>query len=346
MSGSVALPLAGVRVLDFTTLLPGPLGTLMLAEAGAEVTKVEREGGEDMRQFPPFCNGVSMAYAALNRHKRILHLDLKSPEAFAVLEPLIRTADVVVEQFRPGVMDRLGLGHEALRALNPRLIVCSITGYGQQGPRAQEAGHDLNYIARTGLLSLSLGSAAQPVIPPALMADIAGGSFPAVINILMALLQRERTGRGCQLDIAMTDAMATLAWHAILERQASGQDAASGEGLFTGGSPRYGLYATADQRFLAVAALEDRFWRVFCTAIELDPAVATADEIRTIILRQGAAHWAGLLEPLDCCCCIVATLGEAMADEHFRARAPAPAPNDGMARIALPLDVQFRRERP
>ncbi len=342
MSDSATAPLAGVRVLDFTTLLPGPLATLMLAEAGAEVTKIEREGGEDMRLFPPFHNGVSMAYAALNRHKKTVFLDLKSPEALAVLEPLIRAADIVVEQFRPGVMDRLGLGHAALRHLNARLIVCSITGYGQQGPRAQEAGHDLTYIARTGLLSLSLGGTEQAVIPPALMADIAGGSFPAVINILMALLQRERTGHGCHLDIAMTDTMATLAWHGILERQASGRDAASGEGLFTGGSPRYGLYATADQRFLAVAALEDRFWRIFCDAIGLDPAQATASDIRSIILRLSAAHWAALLEPLDCCCCVVATLGEAREDPHFRQRAGA---DDDGPRIALPLAAQFRRER-
>jgi crotonobetainyl-CoA:carnitine CoA-transferase CaiB-like acyl-CoA transferase len=189
-------PLSGLLVLDFTTLLPGPLAALMLAEAGAEVVKIERPGGEDMRRYPPFWEGESAAFALLNRGKTSLVADLKSKDGQTKLNVLLEKTDVLVEQFRPGVMNRLGFGYDAVRALNPRLIYCSISGYGQSGPRAGEAGHDLNYIGNTGLLSLQPGPADRPVVPPALVADIGGGTGPAVINILLALRQREQTGNG------------------------------------------------------------------------------------------------------------------------------------------------------
>src|SRR5437870_2498722 len=208
-------PLSGILVLDFTTLLPGPLATLMLAEAGADVIKIERPGGEEGRGGHPRFDGMAAGFALLNRGKKGLVLDLKNALERPKLDALIDRADVLVEQFRPGVMERLGLGFDAVHARNPRLVYCSITGYGQSGPRAQEAGHDLNYIGATGLLALQPGPPDHPVVPPALIADIAGGSFPAVINILLALRQRDATGQGCRLDIAMTDAMFTFAWYAI-----------------------------------------------------------------------------------------------------------------------------------
>ncbi len=324
----MARPLDGISVLDFTTLLPGPLATLILAEAGAKVTKIERPGGEDMRRFPPFNAEGSSAFAALNAGKESLFLDLKSVEDRAKLEPLIAAADIVVEQFRPGVMARLGLGYDQMRAINPRLIFCSITGFGQEGPRADEAGHDITYLARTGLLSLSPGKPQAPTMPPALFADIGGGSFPAVIAILLALRQRDLTGEGQHIDIAMTDAMATFAWHAVLERQAGMAAAPAGEGFFTGGQARYRLYATADKRFLAVGALEEKFWQTFCDAIGLpsefrddrQTASASIAAVAEIIAAKHAEHWQALLDPLDCSCCVVATLEEAMADQHFQAR--------------------------
>ena len=190
-------PLSGLLVLDFTTLLPGPLATLLLAEAGAEVIKIERPGGEDMRHYEPRFDGESAMFALLNRGKKSLVLDLKRDADRAKLKPLLDRADMLVEQFRPGVMARLGLGYEAVRAINPKLIYCSITGYGQTGPRAGEAGHDLNYIGYTGLLALNPGPPDRPVVPPALIADIAGGTLPAVMNILLALRQRDQTGQGC-----------------------------------------------------------------------------------------------------------------------------------------------------
>ena len=183
------LPLDDLLVLDFSTLLPGPLASLFLSEAGARVIKIERPGGEDMRGFPPRFGETAAPFAVLNRGKESVELDLKAPDALARLTPLITNADILIEQFRPGVMERLGFGHEALKAINPRLIYCSISGYGQQGPRAQEAGHDINYQALGGLLGQSLKRGEAPPLPPPLVADIAGGTMPAGLNSLRALLR-------------------------------------------------------------------------------------------------------------------------------------------------------------
>src|SRR5512141_2488148 len=259
-------PLSGLFVLDFTTLLPGPLASLMLAEAGAEVIKIERPGGEDMRRFPPIFDGESAPFALLNRGKKNLTLDLKNEADRDKLKPLLKRADILLEQFRPGVMARLGLGYDELRSVNPRLIYCSISGYGQSGPRVDEAGHDINYIGNTGLLDLQPGPAENPVVPPLLVADIAGGSFPAVINILLALRARDQSGQGCQLDIAMSDAMFTFGWYALALGSASGRFPAPGEMWLTGGSPRYQLYPTKDGKIVACGAIEQKFWMAFTAA--------------------------------------------------------------------------------
>src|SRR3954454_24690825 len=264
----------------------------------------------------------------LNAGKTSVVADLKTAEGRAKLQPLIGRADVLVEQFRPGVMDRLGLGYEAVRAMNPRLVYCSISGYGQSGPRAQEAGHDINYQARTGLLSLAPGTTGSPSVPPALVADIAGGSFPAVLNILLALRQRDLTGEGCHLDIAMADAMFTFAWFGLAEGFATGRFPGSQENMLAGGSPRYALYVTADDRFLAVGALEPKFWAAFCHGIGLpealrddaaDPA-GTRAAIAAAIRQRPADEWTAVLEPLDCCATILSPLDEAVADPQFRER--------------------------
>ncbi len=348
-------PLTGVLVLDFTTLLPGPLATLMLAEAGAEVIKIERPGGEDMRAYPPYFDGFSAGFALLNRGKRSLVLDLRKDEERERLMALVSRADVLVEQFRPGVMERLHLGYEEARKLNPRLVYCSITGYGQQGPRAQEAGHDLNYIGNTGLLALQPGPADRPVVPPALVADIAGGSFPAVLNILLALRQRDQTGQGCHLDIAMADAMFTFAWYALAVGQATGRYPGPGELRLAGGSPRYQLYPTADGKLVACAALEQKFWVAFTAAIELagdlvndlaDPA-ATRAAVAAVVAGKTADQWRPRLAAADCCATIVSTLEEALADPHFVGRGLfahrlAGASGQTMAALPLPIAPAFR----
>jgi alpha-methylacyl-CoA racemase len=348
-------PLSGLLVLDFTTLLPGPLATLMLAEAGAEVIKIERPGGEDMRAFPPRHDGVSAAFAMLNRGKQGLVLDLRKEEDRQRLLPLLSRADVLVEQFRPGVMERLGLGYAAVAAINPRLVYCSISGYGQTGPRAGEAGHDLNYIGNTGLLALQPGPPDRPVVPPALVADIAGGIFPAVVNILLALRQRDRTGQGCWLDIAMADAMFTFAWYALALGHAAGRFPKPGELRLAGGSPRYQLYPTRDGKLVACAALEEKFWLAFATAIGLapertddrvDPA-ATKAAIAAIVAGETAEHWRPRLAAADCCATIVASLEEALADPHFVERglfahSVAGVTGDRMPALPLPIDPAFR----
>jgi crotonobetainyl-CoA:carnitine CoA-transferase CaiB-like acyl-CoA transferase len=325
MSGGA---LAGLTVLDFSTLLPGPMATLLLAEAGAEVIKIERPQGEDMRGYEPFWGEVSANFALLNRGKRSLALDLKDPAQRARLDPLLARADILVEQFRPGVMDRLGLGYAALSAANPRLIYCSITGYGQTGPKRDVAGHDLNYIGDAGLLALGHGDPQRPVVPPALIADIAGGAYPAVMNILMALRARDATGRGCHIDVAMSEGVFPFLYWAIGGALGARHwPRANGERV-TGGSPRYQLYPTADGRIVAAAPLEEKFWRSFCDAIALpaewrddarDPA-GTIAQAAALIRARPAAHWRAVFAAADCCCSIVATLQEALADPHFAAR--------------------------
>ena len=208
-------PLAGIRVLDFMTLLPGPLATLLLAEAGAEVIKIEHPDGENMRRLNPYWGKESVMFAMLNRGKKSVAADLKDPRVRDRILALAKTADVVVEQFRPGVMDRLGLGYGALSAINPKIIYCAITGYGQSGPRSTRAGHDLNYIGDAGLLALSSGPAGHRTVPPALIADIAGGSYPAVMNIVLALRQREATGEGTFIDVSMAESVLPFLYWAI-----------------------------------------------------------------------------------------------------------------------------------
>jgi alpha-methylacyl-CoA racemase len=356
-------PLEGVRVIDFSTLLPGPLATLILAEAGAEVIKIERPGqGDELRDYEPKLGGTSVGFALLNRGKRSLALDLKDAAARARLEPLLAGAAVLVEQFRPGVMDRLGLGYAAVRALNPRIVYCSITGYGQSGPKAGIAGHDLNYVADTGLLALA-GAEGAPAIPPGLIADIGGGALPAVINILLALRRADATGAGCHLDVAMTDNLFAWQWwaQALL---ASGRAPRPGRELLTGGSPRFQVYATADGRCVAAAPLEERFWQRFCALIGLpealrgqraDPAAlrgqradpaAARGAVAAIIAGRPAEHWRRRFDGEDCCCNVVASLEEALADLHFRERglfaAQLEAGGQHLPALPVPLAPELR----
>lgn len=325
----MSLPLSGIRVLDFSTLLPGPLAGLLLAEAGAEVIKIERPGvGDEMRTYQPRFGDDSVNFALLNRGKQSIVLDLKAPDAVARLRPLVESADVLIEQFRPGVMDRLGLGYEAVAAINPRIIYCSITGFGQTGPRRNMAGHDLNYLALAGLLSLTADGTGAPSMPHATIADIAGGSYPAVINILLALLQRQRTGRGCYLDVSMTDNLFVLSYWGLGNGFAAGDWPRPGAALTTGGSPRYRIYRAADSGYLAVGAIEQRFWDVFCRLIDLDQAArddasnpaATIAAVAERIAAHPAAYWRRLFETEDVCCAVINSLDEAVRDPQVVAR--------------------------
>lgn len=322
-------PLRGIRVLDFSTLLPGPMAGLILAEAGAEVIKIERPGyGEEMRLYEPRFGDTSANFALLNRGKKSLALDLKDAGTIDKLRSLIAGSHVILEQFRPGVMARLGLGYEDVCKINPAIVYCSITGYGQTGPKANTAAHDLNYIGDTGLLALSAGADGAPIPPPGLIADIGGGSLPAVINILLALREAERTGKGTHLDIAMCDNVLAWQYWAIATVEAEGRTPVPGRELVTGGSPRYRIYRTADGRFAAIAALEQKFWDNLCDLLGLSAALrddqrdpeATAIGVAEIIESKPATHWREAFAARDVCCSIVQDMAEAMADPHFRAR--------------------------
>lgn len=322
-------PLENIRVIDFSTLLPGPLAGLILAEAGAQVIKIERPGaGDEMRSYEPKIGEDSVNFALLNAGKESIAIDLKAGDAFERLRPLIEQADIVIEQFRPGVMDRLGFGYADLKRINSRLIYCAITGWGQTGPKALVAAHDLNYMAEAGILGLTAGTDGAPVLPPVLAADIAGGAYPAVMNILLALRHRDQTGEGSCLDIAMGENLLSFVYWGIGNGFSAGMWPGGGDALVTGGSPRYQIYATADGRHLAAAPLEEKFWSNFCSIIglpeemrssEADPKAAIA-AVAAIIRRKSAAEWKAKFEGQDVCCSIVARLEEAVADPHFAAR--------------------------
>jgi crotonobetainyl-CoA:carnitine CoA-transferase CaiB-like acyl-CoA transferase len=348
-------PLEGIRVLDFSTLLPGPLATLMLAEAGAEVIKIERpRSGDEMRSYTPKFGADSVNFALLNRGKRSIAIDLKQEGAVGKLTPLIKSADVIVEQFRPGVMDRLGLGYAALSTINQRIIYCAITGYGQSGPRAGVAAHDLNYVAEAGILALAAGADGAPVVPAALVADIGGGTYPAVINILLALRERDRTGRGCKLDIAMADNLFTFMYWAMGDGLTANHWPQPGQALVTGGSPRYRVYRTRDDRFVAAAPLEEKFWREFCDTIALpaearddrrDPR-ATINAVAARIREKTAEEWRAAFAGKDLCCNVVSSIEQALADPGFQARSlfgrKLAAQGKSITALPVPLAPEFR----
>jgi alpha-methylacyl-CoA racemase len=349
-------PLRGVRVLDFTTLLPGPLATLLLADAGATVIKVEPPGGDPMRhQAPLDAHGASVLFQLLNRGKHPRTLDLKSDGGREQAIQLARSADILVEQFRPGVMERLGFGPVALGVLNPRLIYCSITGYGQSAPNAHRAGHDLNYVAEAGLLANTVGRDGAPVLPATQVADIGGGSWPAVINILLALLARERDGRGCRLDIAMAENLWPFQLVPLAKYWASGAPPAAGRDSLAGGLSRYQLYETHDGRWLALGALEDRFFARFAEIAGLaSSATAHGGLSREVIARrireETADAWLRRCEHEDVCVSLVRDVGEAIgatslesvrvfADRATAGRTTPPA-------LPLPLDPGLRARAP
>jgi alpha-methylacyl-CoA racemase len=342
-------PLSGIKVLDFSTLLPGPMCTLILAEAGADVIKLERAEGDEMRSYVPRIDDEdSVNFVLLNRGKRSICLDLKSEADRMLVLELVKDVDVLVEQFRPGVMRRLGLDYETLAEINPRLIYCSITTYGQHGPKALKAAHDLNFQAETGMLALSADASGAPVIPPTLTGDLAAGTYPAVVNILLALRQRDGDGKGRHLDIAMTDNLFTLMYWGLGSGWAQGEWPRPGNELLTGASPRYAIYKTSDAKFLAAAPLEDKFWRLFVDLIgapslaqEQDDAVAK-EEVARRIAEHPASYWLERFEGQDVCVSEIVNLEQAVRDPHFNARGlfeRQVATRFGRALGALPVPV-------
>lgn len=342
-------PLRGVKVVDLSTLLPGPLCTLLLAEAGADVIKIERPAGDEMRGYEPKSGADSVNFGLLNRGKKSVALDLKrEPDREAALA-LIDEADIVVEQFRPGVMSRLGLGYDTVSTRNPRIVYCSITGYGQSGPKSGAAAHDLNYLAETGMLALSVDSSGAPVLPPALIADIAGGTYPAIMNILLALRQRDQTGRGCHLDISMADNLFTFMYWALGNGWTGNGWPKPGGELVTGGTARYRVYRTLDDQYLAAAPLEEKFWQNFTRVIGA-PELADSDglnpvtqqQVAALIAGEPAGVWVERFAGVDACTVRVVSLERAVADPHFVQRGLFEHKirlSDGVVISALPVPL-------
>ncbi|MDA0916151.1 MAG: CaiB/BaiF CoA-transferase family protein [Proteobacteria bacterium] len=359
MSELVEGSLKGIKVLDFSTLLPGPLASLFLAETGAEVIKIEKPLiGDEMRSSYPKWNDESISFSMLNRGKKSLCLDLKDKNSLKVLKPLIEKADILIEQFRPGVMKRLGLDYANIKKINNKIIYVSITGYGQTGPKKMLAGHDLNYIGNTGLLSLSMGSDENTTVPPALVADIAGGSYPAIINILLALRKRDLHQTGSYLDISMSDNLFPFMFWALGSGFVKNKWPINSDSLLSGGSPRYNIYQTKDGSYIAAAPLEDRFWKKFCEVIKLPNKYINMQNnqneiikrIRNIIISKDKNYWTKVFYEADCCCSTVKSIEEAINDNHFKIRnifekKIANDEGEELPALPIPIDNQFRKKK-
>jgi len=363
-AGPPAGPLAGIRILDLTRLLPGPVCTLHLADLGAEVIKIEDTGAGDYARtlgLGAAPGEDSFFFRVVNRNKRSLRLDLKQAAGKEIFLRLARTADVIVESFRPGVVDKLGIGYESVKAINPKIVYCAITGYGQDGPWRDRAGHDINYIATAGVLDQIGTAEGPPAIPNVQIGDLLGGTLTATTGILAALLGAKTTGQGRYVDVAMTDATFAHAYTGLLSVLARGATLPRGTDDLNGGLPGYGLYRTQDGRYLAVGALEPKFWQIFCDAIgkpELKPHGLARDadgtqaraELDTLFASQPLSHWAALFDTVDCGVTPVLTFEEAMAHPQLQARGMLPEAN-GLKQFAPPFklsghDLTVRSDAP
>jgi len=366
-------PLEGIRVLDLSRLLPGPFASMVLADLGASVDKLEDpKGGDYTRVMPPQHEGMNTAFHLLNRGKRSLVLDLKKEEGRDAFRKLVPRYDVVLESFRPGVMARFGLGYEALKALHPGLVYCAITGYGQDGPLAQRAGHDLNYLARAGVLGFTGPKDAPPQVPGVQLADVGGGALYGVIGILAALQARATTGEGRFVDIAMCEGALSFGLFGFASRF-GGLRFPRGEEILMGGIAPYRCYETSDGRHVSLASLEPKFWIAFCQGVGIQPdlqALAPGPhqarigaELTKIFRSKTLAEWSAFADEVDCCLEPVLTPEEARSEPQHVARgvfveraglphirtpvaAPAegPAPKQGADTNAILKDAGFDDE--
>jgi len=332
VKNQMAAALAGVRILDLSRLLPGPFCTMLLADFGADVLKVEEpRRGDYIRAWQPRIGKNSGFHVVLNRNKRSLTLNLKSAAGREIFRQLAAKADVVLEGFRPGVMTRLGLDYESLRAFNPRLIYAALSGYGDHGPRAQRAGHDINYLALSGVLSYS-GQGGRLTLPGVQIADLGGGALLAAFSLVLALLVRERQGTGQYLDLAMLDG--SFMWNCLRwgKHLADGQIPRPEDDVLNHGFACYNLYKTKDGRYMSLGALEPQFWRGFCAAVAhpewdrpnyIEPGPhqeILQDAVAGLFEERTQAAWIAHFAQHDCCCEPVLNLEEAQRDAQIQAR--------------------------
>ncbi|HEY7355868.1 MAG TPA: CaiB/BaiF CoA-transferase family protein, partial [Ktedonobacterales bacterium] len=313
-------------------LLPGGLASQMLGDLGADVIKVEEPGlGDYGRLMPPLINGMGLAYLATNRNKRSLALNLKSEGGRAVFKRLAAQADVVLESFRPGVLERLGVGYPQLREINPGIIYCAISGYGQKGPYAQRAGHDLNYLGYAGLLHHNREGHAPPTMPATQLADIAGGALPAVIGILAALAGRANSDKGRFVDVSMMENALALMPLLAATTLNTGKEPAPGAGQLNGGLPAYRVYETKDGKAITLGALEPKFWATFCERVgrpDLLSLHLPADDaeredaqasLHALFLSRTRDEWVAQFAEIEACLGPVNSLSEALRDPQVQA---------------------------
>jgi len=321
---------------------------MMMADMGAEVIKIEDVDRPDgMRFYPPMVGGVAAGYLATNRGKRSLCLRLGSEEGRRTLLRLAQNADILVEGFRPGVLARLGLGYDAVSAVNPRLIVVSVTGYGQDGPYADRAGHDLNYLGHAGLLDTMGTAASGPISPGVQIADVAGGAYMSVIAALAALQSRNQTGKGQHVDVAMTDGVLPLLTLQLAHHATMDPPPTRGRHLLSGGVACYGIYACADGHHVVLAALEPKFWKRFCDLIDKPEWIARhlatgaendrlAEDLRTFFLSRDRQYWIDLAADHDVCLTPLRTLDELEGDPHLAARGRIQRHRYGDGAVLMP----------
>lgn len=325
-------PLSGIRILDLSRLLPAPLATQWLADMGAEVIKIEDPNSPDpTRNYPPFKNEQSVYYLALNHSKKSLSLNLYEDEGKRIFQALVKTADVVVESFRPGTMKKIGIDYESMKQINPKIVYVSVTGYGQTGNYAQKAGHDLNYVAYSGLLALTGTADGQPIIPAGQIADIMGGSCMTMSAVLLALRKRDQTGEGEHVDISMAEAVLSAMTLTFAEVWNGGQISERGGGMLYGQLPNYNVYPCADGKYVALGALEPSFFQTFCDAVEkpewMSYAIPTKEnneflrkELSSLFLSRSRKEWVLMAEERDICLTPVLAPEEVKDDIHFQQR--------------------------
>ncbi|MBI3538426.1 MAG: CoA transferase [Chloroflexi bacterium] len=324
-------PLAGIRVLDLSRLLPGPYATMLLADLGAEVIKIESPMlGDYVRLTPPFITQpetgatISGHFVMLNRNKKSVALNFRNARGKEIFLRLARDADILIESYRAGATDKWGIGYAMLRAINPRLVYCSLSGYGQSGPYANRAGHDLNYLALSGLLAAN-GTVHAPVPPVVQIADLSGGML-AAIGCLAAIVQRAQTGAGMFLDISLFDGALSWAGAVLGAAHAAGKKIARGKMELNGGMACYNVYATRDDQFITFAAIEPNFWNAFCQAVAREDLIARAyeydavAEVAAIFKTKSRAEWLTFFETIDACIEPVREFSDVFSDPHIRHR--------------------------
>src|SRR5215211_3041148 len=323
--------LEGIRVLDLSRMLPGPYASMMLGDLGAEVIKVEEiKIGDPTRWSPPLIGNQSAAFLQVNRNKKSIALDLKQAEGRDLFLKLASRADCVLEQFRPGVVDRLGIGYSAASEINPRIVYCSLTGFGQDGPHRARSGHDLNYLALSGVLGLTTDDGGKPCIPGVQVADLAGGMV-AAFAILAALIARARTGRGQYVDVSMFDVMLSMLPVPAAHQFAGRAIGVGGKYGLTGAYPFYNVYETSDGKFMTLGALEPKFWANFCRRVSREELIARQfdegerreslfEEVRAIFKSRSQSEWVELVREADCCSEPVLSMAEAFEHAQTRAR--------------------------